>query len=783
MRIDYAFRLSSYLTLGLACLCLGYAELLFLPGIAVLVLPILVVLVAAFIAEDRWYLPVWAANVLGLAIATGSALWIAACLLWPGTSRLEGIPMPASLLPALGPLLTVLLLAKLFRPRRPSDLWLVQGMGLLQVGLGCVLANDLFFGALLLAYLTSGLWFLALFYLQRELVGPMPAAPQPEPAVLDRRVPWRSLGLYQAGRWTAVVTLTAVILFLAIPRFGGSQWTLGPLTGTPAPERWAASIGYSGMIDLKRTGKLRVSDEAALLVRAEDSTGEPLSTLGARQRWRGIVLDRYFDGRWSSRHSYMGRGERGAGQPGPPRWRSIERPPLTGLLPALGPRQFFVTFHYDPLSVGGLVLAEPVVVFPGQQGPPVACLNGDDFPDLQFHERDWVLVLTQDRARALDDICYRQVIVPLEEPDLSPPVRVEPMYLDRLREQPSPSLKEWTDRLLRDLAARSCYQLSPDDLQYRYDGSEQAWVLRPECQEKAARALTAYLATSGDYTYTLDLRRHDLELDPTEDFLINIRQGHCERYAGALALMLRSQGIAARVVTGFCGADYRGNGHYLIRHRDAHSWVETLIPRPQPDGNPETHWLTLDPTPELQAPEVSRFSLAWWWENGDRLGRAAWRDFVVEYDLNNQSALWGEWGGQVAEGSWQVISFWAARPWPWLVALTAVLAGWWLARHRPWRRWRGSRAPAPTVPFYDRLLAILDRRCQLRPLPSQTAREFAEAARDRLSGHAAAAGLAELPGRVADLFYRVRYGRRPLRDEEQQELERQLAQLDAALVS
>ena len=93
------------------------------------------------------------------------------------------------------------------------------------------------------------------------------------------------------------------------------------------------------------------------------------------------------------------------------------------------------------------------------------------------------------------------------------------------------------------------------------------------------RALTVYLARSGEYTYTLDLRRQDANIDPVMDFLVNVKAGHCERFASALALMLRSQGVPSRVVVGFRGRRERSDdGAYVIRQNQAHAWVEILVP-------------------------------------------------------------------------------------------------------------------------------------------------------------------------------------------------------------
>ena len=59
---------------------------------------------------------------------------------------------------------------------------------------------------------------------------------------------------------------------------------------------------------------------------------------------------------------------------------------------------------------------------------------------------------------------------------------------------------------------------------------------------------------------------------------------------------------------------------------------------------------------------------------------------------------------------------------------------------------------------YARLLALLARRASLRPRTGQTPREFAAEARRLLLSLPTAAALADLPDRIVDLLYRVRYG-------------------------
>lgn len=77
--------------------------------------------------------------------------------------------------------------------------------------------------------------------------------------------------------------------------------------------------------------------------------------------------------------------------------------------------------------------------------------------------------------------------------------------------------------------------------------------------------------------------------DPVEEFLLKKKAAHCEYFATAMIIVLRSAGIPARYVTGFLVHEYNKNTcYYIVRDRDAHAWVEAFI-----DG----HWVTFDPTP------------------------------------------------------------------------------------------------------------------------------------------------------------------------------------------
>src|SRR5262249_7979870 len=142
-----------------------------------------------------------------------------------------GMTPMTSLLPFFGPLLILLLLAKLFRPKEPRDFWALHLIGLMQVALACVLTGEPMFGALLVAYLLCGVCSLALFYLHREQ---QDAGGSTQYAVRSPApVPWRTLGLWLTGRWSLVILFFGLLLFLVVPRADEVRWDPFNLSALP----------------------------------------------------------------------------------------------------------------------------------------------------------------------------------------------------------------------------------------------------------------------------------------------------------------------------------------------------------------------------------------------------------------------------------------------------------------------------------------------------------------------------------------------------------------------
>jgi protein-glutamine gamma-glutamyltransferase len=138
-----------------------------------------------------------------------------------------------------------------------------------------------------------------------------------------------------------------------------------------------------------------------------------------------------------------------------------------------------------------------------------------------------------------------------------------------------------------------------------------AQVMGQGTDARRARRLESHLIDN--YTYTLDFVGRS-PTNPIEDFLFRYRSGQCEYFASSMVLMLRSQGIPARLVTGFLGGEYNPfEGYYIVRGNNAHAWVEAYL-----DG---AGWRIFDPTPPAGRPAAGT-------EGASLLAQQAW-DFVI----------------------------------------------------------------------------------------------------------------------------------------------------------
>lgn len=202
------------------------------------------------------------------------------------------------------------------------------------------------------------------------------------------------------------------------------------------------------------------------------------------------------------------------------------------------------------------------------------------------------------------------------------------------------------------------------------------------------------------FQYGLDIDRS--EDAPVLDFLLADRRGHCELFAAAFALLLRSQGIPARVVGGFQGGAW-DDGVIVFQERHAHAWVEWWLD--------DVGWIVDDATPSAARPleELARLdSLI------DR-ARRFWDDMVLDYSVNDQMDALAN-----ARRSWRSLAF-GAQPALVGIAIPAGVAALLVAVVA--LRRRAARSRDESHPLAAEILGAVARSARTDVTPAMTVRE------------------------------------------------------------
>jgi protein-glutamine gamma-glutamyltransferase len=722
---------------------------------------------------------------------------------------------------AISHLVAIWISVMFFQRKTPRVYGSLIVLSLLMVVVAAVLGGGPFFGMLLLAYVFTGLSALCLLYVHREELQMMRAAQvgvQRELAAcspdltLDRflagqapiayQVPTRAgvTSLWGPGlSWQVVglglVTfLFAVGFFLFIPRLGQGDWS------QQRPGR-QTKVGFSSQMTFEEMGEILQGNQLAMRVMFFDAeTNAPYEIFG----------DAYFSGQALAHYHVH---EDGSTSWLPYEMASEGRPIRTprSLPPGDFVRQEFLL---EPTEEPTLFSANPA--FPAESGR--TAILGDRFFSRLFRPEVTSQQATKQFRYQLNTTAFRngsQVpVVPYQRlvPDSREPTLVmspeEFEMLTMVDPQRFPTLVETARKIKLE--------------------SEE-----PDNAILVMRRMQSHFLSSEDYTYTLDMRRiqtqRSPDLDPVEDFFAHHRTGHCKFYASALTLMLRSQGIPARIVVGYYGGEFNRLGNYYqVYERDAHAWVEAYLhPEDVPEGiygqelsRGGGAWYRLDPTPSrVDSTPFSRAMIRVADQTLDYL-HLLWTTYVLDMNPDRQADTGLD--SLAEEGSEYVSNLGivrhgidsvrnlldptsddggtadgaAASRWP-LVILGTLFGlfsagGVTMLIRRSWKKKRrGSAASRDrrrqrlverdrqmSSAFYTRLEKILAR-LGYRREPTQTPREFVQQVDgpDTLPSEAALL----LPDELVDIYYRVRFGRQPLQGDEPERIRMALDRLETTL--
>jgi protein-glutamine gamma-glutamyltransferase len=540
--------------------------------------------------------------------------------------------------------------------------------------------------------------------------------------------------------------LTAAILIVAIAVLAVPTFFMLPRVGGAgfgSSQKKMPSTGFSSQVRLGDIGRIQQSDETVMRVRVEDAGAGSLY-------WRGIALDNFDGQAWTrTDRDFRDRFIKGEKE-------YIQVDSVSGKNNLV-----LQTVYLEPIDTPVLfALSRPVLV----QGGGFDFLEKDNYGAISFRRNEF--------ERITYKILSDRTLPPIDK--LRADTSVYPVDVARMYLQLPPRMDARIGQRAEDVIRNAGN---------RYD---------------KAKALESYLQNS--FGYTLDLKASGE--DPLADFLFNVKEGHCEYFATAMAVMLRTQGIAARVVNGFQQGDYNDTaGIYVVKQKNAHSWVEVYFAGE--DGGAGV-WVPFDPTPFAgQSTGTGAAGIAAQFNKYVEALETMWIEYFVAYDDVGQRSLLRS----VREGFTDV----QVKSSTWIDSITAVMARWWqevrgdhgigasliamaygaayllafasgvllivwlyrkARKLELWKRvvaWFGKNNEKAIVEFYERMQKILATRGFNRP-PHQTPLEFAFAL-----------GMPEAV-KITEKYNGVRFGEKALTSDEARNIEDWLGNLESGVL-
>lgn len=582
---------------------------------------------------------------------------------------------------------------------------------------------------------------------------------------------WKEFRLPLYLRIFACFLITVILSaagFFLIPRF---TWRfIG--TGTELVE---LSTGFAESVDLGDLGEIKYNHTPVMKVFVEP----PIPPIRLGLRWRGITLDEFDGSSWRVSRAL----------------RELERFEFpdgyyssTFRLTRDVEPNFIQRFELQPLNTR-MVFIQPEVVRlqleevrssnPMPQPEIYSLRRGELSGNLFFSSVDETRYQAeQQRLQALQD-----------SPRLSNAVRRR-RYMDMTGGFNRPvayRLESHVRSPSADLLRLSEGE-DPEDIQEHYlqlpPGMRRIAELAREvvAQETTrydqAAVIEAYLRRNFLYSLLPDPDMRGMNL---EQFLFEVKKGHCEYYAAAMGVMLRTLHIPARVVNGFVSNEYNRFGKYFqVRQSDAHSWVEVYFP--------DYGWIPFDPTP----PQTDqRFQLVRTMRQIFDLLESSWVKYVVDFSIHDQRQVLGVFFSLLrpkGEGEGLLYSLrlfddserGGMQPLLFLPVLTGVaLLAVWVIRRIFRRRYiakvvsldaQANRDMRSAIAFYEQLLRILSRK-GLKRRAGQTPGEFAESV---ALTHPA---LGDSVRWLTNTYYAIRFGGELLSADLRQRIQEQLKSL------
>ncbi|MGA8184077.1 MAG: DUF3488 and transglutaminase-like domain-containing protein [Terriglobia bacterium] len=454
---------------------------------------------------------------------------------------------------------------KVFSAVTRRDYAYLATLSLLMMLASAVLTINTTFLVFLTLYILFAIATLISYEIKRSIETSRRSALTPLLVPEERRALERALGRTAAGLGLGIVA-AASMFFFVIPRYRSGYFTgLGT-----HPEN---ITGFSGSVKLGDLGRIMRSSAVVFRVLPEGNLREYIGV-----QWRGVALDSFDGSHWYNDNT----------------------------------RQTAV----QPVSVGRFVIPRE----PGAENRPEKTLRyklllSPISSNVVFAAASPRLITGRMHLLTLDEtdsLHYTQYAVSALQYEVVSQVGL-----------PSPAtLRGATDTYSPNL--RFLYFRLPPKLDPRIQRLAQEVTSRADNNYDRAVTIRNYLR--GNFVYTLEAQKIDPS-DPLGSFLFKTRKGYCEYFASAMTVMLRTLGIPARLVNGFQTGSYNSFGKdFVVRARDAHSWVEVYFPG--------YGWIPFDPTPPDPHPVVASEL-----DNYMDALTLFWNEWIINYDFSHQTRL------------------------------------------------------------------------------------------------------------------------------------------------
>lgn len=265
------------------------------------------------------------------------------------------------------------------------------------------------------------------------------------------------------------------------------------------------------------------------------------------------------------------------------------------------------------------------------------------------------------------------------------------------------------------------YLQLPDTITSRTDDKVREIIAGDDSAYDKAKSIEQFLRNNITYDTAVDAPPDGREV--VDYLLFDNPRGYCEHYATAMTVMLRTQGIPARVASGYAPGDFTEElGKYVYLQSNAHAWVEVYFPG--------YGWIPFEPTVTESLVPLGEEAIAESDDDAVPEPELSPTDVPEDIDTPLESTPTTEPDQPVAapiesddsNGSGGVTGMIILGLF--VTAASVVAVGWWM-----WmRRLRGLSASAG---LFARLLRI-GRFVGVRPRSSTTPTEFADSLSERL---------------------------------------------------